>query len=120
MKGVTSCLEGMGILSCLSSTESKLACRRNHREETIEDGEAGKVIKDQCSVVWMAKDIAFPKVSRRLWKHRYLKCDLNLLMISLCEAPPHPLPLCPTSSLQVPLLLFCVLIYLLVVICIIS
>lgn len=73
MKGLTSCLKGIGILSCLSSTESKLACRRNHGEETIEDGEAGKVIKDQCSVVWMAKDIAFPKVSRKALETQIFK-----------------------------------------------
>lgn len=53
----------MGILSCPSSIESELAGRRNHGEETIEDG---KVIKDQCRVAWMAKEIAFPKVSRKV------------------------------------------------------
>lgn len=56
-------MKGMGILSCVSSIESKLACRRNHGEETIENGEAGKVIKDQSRVAWMTKGIAFLKVS---------------------------------------------------------
>lgn len=66
-------MKGMGILSCLSSRESKLACRRNHGEETIEDGEAGKVIKDQCCVAWMAKDIAFPKVSLKVLETQIFK-----------------------------------------------
>lgn len=37
----------MGIISCLSSIERKLACRRKRGEETVEDGEAGEVVEDQ-------------------------------------------------------------------------
>lgn len=101
VKSVTSCLKGMGTLSCLSSIESKLACRRNHGEETIEDGEAGKVIKDHCCVAWMAKDIVFPKVSRKVLQTQILEVWLESVCSWSLFVRPHPIP-CSMLHFQSP------------------